>query len=158
MAKKPTDSQKARKAFEYFQQAEREGFIVSKGTIAENTGYTPGTAQIYMSKKWRWFLKPSSPAVKGQFQVKEFLGYPLDQFLKDVSQVRPGPGNGVQVRPGPEMEVRMESEPRMEARSEKLEMSPFLAVQQAIPWIVILGTIVVIGFLSNVVRKMFAVK
>jgi Domain of unknown function (DUF4263) len=70
------------KAYEFFCDAERleHGFTVPE--IEKATGYHTNTVQVYISKKWWWFLKMD----QGILLCSGLIGYPLEAFIGDHKQ------------------------------------------------------------------------
>ncbi len=79
---------RAERAYTFFVEAERNRRSFTLEELAEETGYTVGTAKIYVTKKWWWFVKKG----QGTYSVEGFLGHPLPQFLEALQQKRGEPG------------------------------------------------------------------
>ena len=82
---------RAERAYNFFTDMFRSGrwFLLSELQAA--SGYKLNTVQIYVSKKWYWFLHSSSSS----YHVKKtFQGYSLAQFVNDLRQKSPEPMEG----------------------------------------------------------------
>lgn len=73
---------RAERAYIFFGEAERNRRTFTLEELAEETGYTVGTAKIYVTKKWWWFVKKG----QGTYFVEGFVGHPLPQFLEALQQ------------------------------------------------------------------------
>ncbi|MBX5458149.1 MAG: hypothetical protein IRZ31_14735 [Thermogemmatispora sp.] len=69
---------KITRAYDFFLQAERENRVIQDSEIQAATGYTQGTAHIYIHKKWWWFL---SPCPGGGYRVQGLCSCSFEEFL-----------------------------------------------------------------------------
>jgi hypothetical protein len=69
---------KISRAYRFFLQAEQENRVIQDSEIQAATGYTQGTAHVYIQKKWWWFL---SPCPGGGYRVQGLCLYSFEEFL-----------------------------------------------------------------------------
>jgi len=91
----PPQKNQAERAYTFFLKAEQHRRRFTLEELAEETGYTVGTAKIYMTKKWWWFAKKEH----GSYSVEGFLDYPLQAFLTSLQQKTPRPMNTLPKEP-----------------------------------------------------------
>ncbi len=75
------------RAYDFFVQAERNRHRFTPSDIKVATGYRDSTIEIYITKKWWWFLQSD----QGAYTVKGLLKYPLEQFINDHRQKKQVP-------------------------------------------------------------------
>ena len=91
----------AEKAFDFFTKMllNRKRFRLSE--LQRTSGYTIGTVEMYVSKKWYWFLSSHEFAF---YQVTDqFRGYTLEQFEDDLRQKK-------KLKPSKELDVQPKHE------------------------------------------------
>jgi hypothetical protein len=82
-------------AYDFFAESERTQRCFTLQQLVGATGYTEGTARIYLRKKWWWFVKEE----QGLYKVHDFVSQrSLQAFLNDLSQKAKGPAVVPQVR------------------------------------------------------------
>jgi hypothetical protein len=73
---------RAKLAYNFFQQYEHTQQSFTAADLAQATGYKIATVNIYLSKKWWWFLVNQ----QGRYTVQGIARYSLEDFLHDLSQ------------------------------------------------------------------------
>ena len=75
--------EKGEKAYEFFLDAYQLKRVFQLEDLQQASGYTFGTIEHYVTKKWWWFLAPH----QGHYSVKEdFEDHTKEQFLDDIKQ------------------------------------------------------------------------
>ena len=75
--------EKGEKAYEFFLDAYQLKRVFQLEDLQQASGYTFGTIEHYVTKKWWWFLAPQ----QGHYRVKEdFQNHTKEQFLDDIKQ------------------------------------------------------------------------
>jgi hypothetical protein len=80
----PTRPSKGEQAFEFFTQAMKTQKLFRLSELQQASGYTVGTIENYIKKKWKRFLTVHP---NDTYQVNaRFAYYPRNQFLRDLKQ------------------------------------------------------------------------
>ncbi|HEY1349242.1 MAG TPA: hypothetical protein VGF67_06425 [Ktedonobacteraceae bacterium] len=74
-------NQRAKLAYDFFQQYEHTQQSFTPADLVQATGYQITTVKVYLSKKW-WFARKHN----GTYTVQGMAGQSFADFLRDLSQ------------------------------------------------------------------------